>query len=45
MGENPPAGVDDWDRREQRVQFLVQKWGIPRGEARRLLDAREANGS
>jgi hypothetical protein len=27
--------------REHRIQFLVEKWTIPRGGAERLLDARE----
>lgn len=27
--------------RTQRVQFLVEKWTIPRREAERLLDAQE----
>lgn len=26
------------DEEEEKIQFLTQKWGIPRDEARRLLE-------
>lgn len=34
-------GDDAEESREEKIAFLVEKWGIPRDEAERLLENRE----
>jgi len=36
------SAMTEFDSREKKVDFLVQKWGIPRDEAERMLQNREA---